>query len=203
MPSFVRKTLDMKVLYPQQDFTFRFSISHLEYHLFCAKTNLDRNEYVNTSIYTDMLPLHFHIIALVHFSEGALNGAKEGVISGPDMTLELDYDELQEYLENSYKRIKMLNSNDINALVDGEVLFNYNEMILPFRTEDFFLTYALPHFYFRASIIYSILRSRGVPVGIADFIGIVKTTPSSRVSSEQHQYTGEEYLHFLEQLANS
>ena len=168
---------------------------------FCAGKNIDRNEYVNTSLYTDMLPLHFHIVTLVHFSEGALNGAREGVIGGPDMTLDFNYDELQDYLEKSLERIKKWSPNDVNALAGSEVLFKYNEMILPFSTEDFFSTYATPHFYFRATITYSILRSKGVPLGIADYIGKVKTTPSTQISADKHQYSGEEYLHFLEQLA--
>ena len=60
---------------------------------------------------------------------------------------------------------------------------------------------ASPHFYFRATIVYAILRSKGVPLGIADYIGRVKTTPSSRFSAEIHQHTGDQYLEFLEQLA--
>ena len=99
---------------------------------FCAVKNIDRNEFVHASLYTDMLPLHFHIIALVHFSEGALNAAREGIIGGPDMTLEFNYDELRDYLEKSLLRLEKVNSEEINALAGGEVLFTYNKMILPF-----------------------------------------------------------------------
>ncbi len=168
---------------------------------FCAINDIERDEYVNASLYADMLPLHFQVIALVHFSEGALNGARDGVIGGPDMTLAFSYDNLQDYLEKSLKRIEKLKPDDINELSGGEVLFKYNEMILPFAIEDFFCTYATPHFYFRATLIYSILRSKGVPLGIADYIGIVKTTRSSQVPLDKHQHSGEEYLQFLEQLA--
>ncbi len=168
---------------------------------FCLINDIDRNEYVNASLYTDMLSLHFQVIALVHFSEGALNGARDGVIAGPDMTLAFSYDNLQNYLEKSLKRIEKWKPEDINTLSGGEVLFKYNEMVLPFSTEDFFCTYATPHFYFRATLIYSILRSKGVPVGIADYIGIVKTTQSSHIPSDKRQYSGEEYLQFLDQLA--
>ena len=168
---------------------------------FCLINDIDRNEYVNASLYTGMLSLHFQVIALVHFSEGALNGARDGVIAGPDMTLAFSYDNLQHYLEKSLKRIEKWKPDDINTLSGGEVLFKYNEMVLPFSTEDFFCTYATPHFYFRATLIYSILRSKGVPVGIADYIGIEKTTQSSHIPSDKRQYSGEEYLQFLHQLA--
>jgi len=169
---------------------------------FCSERGIDREDFVNASLSDDMLPLHFHIIALVHFSEGALNAAREGIIGGPDMTLKFNYDELENYLEQSLGRLAKLNPDDVNALVEGEVVFEYNQMILPFSTEDFFRTYASPHFYFRASIVYAILRSKGVPLGIADYIGRVKTTPSSRFSADIHQHTGDQYLEFLEQLAD-
>ena len=168
---------------------------------FCAEKGIDREGFVDARLYDDMLPLHFHIIALVHFSEGALNAAREGVIGGPDMTLNFNYDELENHLENALGRLEKLNPDDVNTLAGGEVVFEYNQMILPFSTEDFFCTYASPHFYFRATIIYSILRSKGVPLGIADYIGRVKTTPSSRFSAAVHQHTGDQYLEFLEQLA--
>ena len=168
---------------------------------FCSAKNLDRDILVDKSLNPGMLPLHFHVIALIHFSEGALNAAKSGTIGGPDMTLKFKYDELQNYIEESLARLQTLNPSEVNALVGGEVVFTYNDMILPFSTEDFFSTYASPHFFFRATIIYSILRSAGVPLGIADYIGKVRTTRSSKFPAEIHQHTGEEYLKFLEQLA--
>ena len=168
---------------------------------FCVERGLDREGFVDARLYDDMLPLHFHIIALLHFSEGALNAAREGVIGGPDMTLNFNYDELENHLKQALGRLEKLNPDDVNNLAGGEVIFEYNQMILPFSTEDFFRTYASPHFYFRATILYSILRSKGVPLGIADYIGRVKTTPSSRFSAEVHQHTGDQYLEFLEQLA--
>ena len=168
---------------------------------FCAEKGLDKEGLVDARLYDDMLPLHFHIIALVHFSEGALNAAREGVIGGPDMTLNFNYDELENHLEQAFGRLEKLNPDDVNNLAGGEVVFEYNQMILPFSTEDFFCTYASPHFYFRATIVYAILRSKGVPLGIADYIGRVTTTPSSRFSAEVHQHTGNQYLEFLEQLA--
>ncbi len=169
----------------------------------CSLKNTDRNTLVDESLSPSMLPLHFHAIALIHFSEGALKAAKSGSIGGPDMTLKFNYDELQIYIEESLGRLEQLDPGDVNALAGGEVVFAYNEMILPFSTEDFFYTYASPHFFFRATIIYSILRSFGVPLGIADYIGTVKTTRSSKFPDEIHQHTGAEYLSFLESLSNA
>jgi hypothetical protein len=40
-----------------------------------------------------------------------------------------------------------------------------------------------------------------VPVGIANYLGIVQSTPSDFISDDIHQLTGEEYLKILEPLA--
>jgi len=34
---------------------------------FCSERGIDREDFVDASLSDDMLPLHFHIIALVHF----------------------------------------------------------------------------------------------------------------------------------------
>ena len=170
---------------------------------FCADNNIDRNKLIDSRLHESMLPLHFQIITMVHFSEGAIKAAEKGVVGGPDMALEFDYDGLQAYLESSLARIGAFEASEINALGGGEVIFTHEGIILPFTTEDFFVTYALPNFYFHATVAYSILRSLGVPVGIANYIGRVKTTPSLNISTQSHQYTGAEYLNFLEELASS
>lgn len=158
-------------------------------------------EMVDASLHADMLPLHFQVVTIAHFSNTAMNAAFSGEMGGPDMTLALDYQGLIEHLETAHRNISCYKADDINALAGGEVVFRYGDIIVPFTTEDFFLTYALPSFYFHVSVAYSILRSLGVHVGVANFLGTVRTTPSSRLSPSLHQLTGEEYLETLKPLA--
>lgn len=161
----------------------------------------DYAQLTGACLHSDMLPLHFQIVTMVHFSEAALMAAQSGVMGGPDMTLDMGYDALQTYLEEARNRIASLKPDDINALAGGEVVFKYGDVTLPFTTEDFFLTYALPSFYFHVTATYGILRSLGVAVGIANYLGTVRTTPSTQIPDDVHQLTGEEYLKTLEPLA--
>ena len=80
---------------------------------FCADNDIDRNQFVDARLYEDMLPLHFQVITLVHFSEGAVLAADRGVLAGPDMTLAFDYDGLQNYLEGSLRRLSGFDSKKI------------------------------------------------------------------------------------------
>jgi len=161
---------------------------------------MDCDLLVERSLHADMLPLHFQIITLVHFSEGALAAAGSQRLGGPDMALAFKFNELQAYLRGSMERMAKINPADVNALAGGEVAFQYGDVTLPFTTEDFFRTYATPNFYFHATTIYAILRAFGVPIGIANYIGTVKTTRSSQFPAQVQQQTGEEYLKILETL---
>ena len=166
-----------------------------------TKQGKDYHQLVSKSLHEDMLPLHFQVITIVHFSEAAIAAAQSGVMGGPDMSLNMNYDELKIYLTQARDRIANIEPSKINELADGEVIFKYGDVTLPFTTKDFFLSYALPSFYFHISVTYSIFRSLGVPVGIANYLGIVQSTPSDFISDDIHQLTGEEYLKILEPLA--
>jgi hypothetical protein len=156
---------------------------------------------VNTSLFPNMQPLHFQIIAIAHFSETAMSAAFSGEISGPNMDLALDFQGLIEHLKTAHTNIARLDENEIDARSGGEVIFEYSGINLPFTTEDFFLTYALPSFYFHVSIAYGILRSLGVHIGVANFLGTVRTTPSKNLPESVRQLTGEQYLETLNPLA--
>ena len=155
----------------------------------------------NASLFPNMQPLHFQVGAIAHFSETAMNAAFSGEISGPNMDLSLDFEGLIEHLKTARTNIARLDENEINTRAEGEVIFEYSDINLPFTTEDFFLTYALPSFYFHVSSAYDILRSLGVHIGVANFLGTVRTTLSKNLPESVHQLTGEQYLETLRPLA--
>ena len=155
----------------------------------------------NASLFPNMQPLHFQVVAIAHFSETAMNAAFSGEISGPNMDLSLDFEGLIEHLKTARTNIARLDENEINTRAEGEVIFEYSDINLPFTTEDFFLAYALPSFYFHVSIAYGILRSLGVQIGVANFLGTVRTTPSKNLPESVHQLTGEQYVETLRPVA--
>jgi hypothetical protein len=42
---------------------------------------------------------------------------------------------------------------------------------MPFRVEDFLMSFSLPNLHFHATTAYDILRSRGAPLGKRDYMG--------------------------------
>eukprot|EP00419_Tripos_fusus_P014501 CAMPEP_0172755074 /NCGR_PEP_ID=MMETSP1074-20121228/159203_1 /TAXON_ID=2916 /ORGANISM="Ceratium fusus, Strain PA161109" /LENGTH=195 /DNA_ID=CAMNT_0013588113 /DNA_START=21 /DNA_END=605 /DNA_ORIENTATION=- len=160
-------------------------------------------ELTQATVHPSMKPLHFQIVAMVHFSESALTAAKTGVLLGPNMELKMTFAGLIEYLIAAREQMAAFKEEDINELESRQVVFQYGnisednpygDVTLPFTTADFFLSYALPNFYFHQSVAYSILRARGVHIGIAHFVGTVITTPSPHIPAAINQLTGDEYL---------
>ena len=143
-----------------------------------ASIGKDVNELVDSRIHPDMLPLHFQIVTLVHMSTGAITAAREHAFGAPDLTLAFDYDGLQGHLRAGLAELTALDATDVDALAGGDVTFRAGDVTLPFGTVDFFLSFAVPHFYFHVTTAYGILRMNGVPLGKADFLGQPRTRTS-------------------------
>ncbi len=141
----------------------------------CASIGRTADELVDCGIHPDMLPLHFQIVTLVHMSTGALEAARTGKFGAPDLTLKFDYDGLQRYVRAARNEVETLDAAAVNALSGGHVTFRAGDVTLPFATEDFFLSFAVPHFYFHVTTAYDVLRMQGVPLGKLDFLGQVRT----------------------------
>lgn len=134
----------------------------------------DVNALVESRIYPDMLPLHFQIVTLVHMSSIAIRAAREGTFGAPDLTLNFDYAGLQNYAHESLEEIRGLGEAEVNGLAGGHVTFQAGDTVLPFTTEDFFLSFCVPHYYFHTTTAYDLLRMNGVPLGKADFLGAAR-----------------------------
>ncbi len=140
----------------------------------------DPDALVESRIYPDMLPLHFQIVTLVHMSSVAVRSALDGSIFGaPDLTLALDYAGLQGHARDALAHVESVDAKQFDALAGGEVTFRAGDVTLRFKTEDFFLSFCTPHFYFHTTTAYDLLRLAGVPLGKADFLGTARTLPTA------------------------
>jgi hypothetical protein len=74
-------------------------------------------------------------------------------------------------MANTVSELKQLTPEAIDALADKDLMFELGELKLPFAAADFILSFSLPNFFFHATTAYDILRTHGVPLGKADFMG--------------------------------
>ncbi len=119
----------------------------------------------------DMMPLHFQIVSVIHHSHGALTGVQNGEFSPPSFDIDKSYEELQQGLADALEGVKGFSADVVNGFEDNDVTFKLGERELPFEGGTFLRTFTLPNFYFHATTAYDIVRTNGVPLGKADFLG--------------------------------
>lgn len=140
----------------------------------CREGGLDTGELLATRLWPDMLPLRFQIHSIVHHSVGAVEGARQGLFRPPGDLPELDYAGMQAKVAAALETLGGLEAAEIDALADRDLVFELRGRQMPFRVEDFLLSFSLPNFWFHATTAYDILRHKGVPIGKRDFLGALR-----------------------------
>jgi uncharacterized protein len=136
----------------------------------CRDNAIDPQEIVETRIHPDMLPFRFQVICTISHSLGALEGVRSGTYS-PPKSPELDYAGLQSAVSDARDNLAKVTPEEVNGFIGRDTQFLFGGRAIPFRAEDFLLSFSLPNFFFHASMTYAILRARGVPLGKRDFLG--------------------------------
>lgn len=139
----------------------------------CTEKGIDPGEIVETRLFPDMLPFRFQVVSLCHHSRGAVDGAMAGLFSPPKPAGE-DYAGLQNLVSEARAHLAGIKADAVNALEGKDVTFALGDRKIPFKAQDFLMTFSLPNFYFHATTTYDILRQKGVPLGKRDFIGRMK-----------------------------
>ena len=137
---------------------------------FLVSRNIDPNEFLETRLYEDMLPFRFQLISVVHHSLGAIRGVEAGLFSPPP-TLDLDYTGLHQHVCDASTALEAYSREAIEELEGKDVLFKSSRFEIPFKAEDFLMSFSLPNFYFHATTAYDLLRLNGMPLGKRYFLG--------------------------------
>ena len=149
----------------------------------------DPDHFVNARLFEDMAPFHFQIEAAWHHSVWGLEAAKTGAFAPPALVGPVPFADLQAMIAKAEAALEALTPEEVNSWsgkdLDIEVFRPVDEenastsawgpRTLAFTPETFLLSYSLPNFYFHAVTAYDILRSRGVPLGKADYEGRLRT----------------------------
>ncbi len=142
---------------------------------FCAEKSIEPTSIVTTRMIEDMLPFHFQITSVAHHSAGAIKACRDGKFDANEFAGRHDYAGLQKLVADALASLKAETPEAINRLADNDVLFVMGETKIPFRAQDFLLSFSLPNFYFHATTAYDILRAKGAPLGKRHFLGPMRT----------------------------
>ena len=144
----------------------------------CKETATNPDDFVSARLFPDMAPFHFQIECIANHSVCTMEAIKNGTFSAPDLVGAIPFADLQARIASAEAALKAFTREEIDSQA-GKVM---DSMIGPrhlvFTSEDFFLSWGLHNFFFHAVTAYNILRTRGVPLGKADFEGQMRTLKS-------------------------
>ncbi|MYD43692.1 MAG: DUF1993 domain-containing protein [Gammaproteobacteria bacterium] len=136
----------------------------------CEANGINLEDVVATKLIDDMLPFQFQVVSVAHHSLGALQGVEAGEFGPPNMG-EQDYGALQQLVTDSQAGLAAFSAEQVNGFEGKDMAFKMGSMTIPFKAQDFLLTFSLPNFYFHATTTYDILRMKGTKLGKSDFLG--------------------------------
>jgi uncharacterized protein len=132
---------------------------------------LTPDKLVETKLAPDMLPLRFQLLSAVHHSRGAIEGVQKGLFEPPARRPETTYTDLQTLVKDAHTFLAKLTPETVNGLAGRDIVFKLGERQMPFRAEDFLMSFSKPNFYFHCTTAYDLLRMVGVPLGKRDYLG--------------------------------
>ena len=136
----------------------------------CEANGIDLDDVVGMQLIDDMLPFRFQVISVAHHSLGALKGVEAGVFTPPP-SLDLDYAGLQGLVADAREGVAGYTREQVAGFEGNPMEFRMGRLTMPFKAEDFLLTFSLPNFYFHATTTYDMLRMKGTKIGKGDFMG--------------------------------
>lgn len=131
---------------------------------------IDPAELIQARLAPDMIPL----LGQVQIASDNAKGAAAR-LSGREIPKfaddETSFEELKARLAKTLDFISSIETSEIDGSEDREVTLALRSGSRTLTGQHYLLHFALPNFYFHVTTAYDILRSRGVALGKADFIG--------------------------------
>jgi hypothetical protein len=135
-----------------------------------AARKIDESVFLTARLYPDMLPFVRQIHIASDFARGTvarLSGSEPPKWEDDEKT----FAELIARVDRTIEAVKAYSAAQIDGSEDRPVTRPVRGEPKTFSGINYLLQYSMPNFYFHTTTAYAILRSNGVEVGKADFIG--------------------------------
>lgn len=138
----------------------------------CAEHGIAPAAIIGAQLAPDMAPVPFQVFSMAHHSMGAIEGVRAGRFSPARPAPEQDFASLKAMLTEAAAGLAALDPAELDTHIGKPVVFSLGAMEMPFKAENFLLSFSQPNFYFHATTFYDILRNAGVKIGKRDFTGM-------------------------------
>jgi uncharacterized protein len=128
-------------------------------------------ELLEARLAPDMFPLSKQVQLVSDTSKGA-SARLAGVDNLPMADTETTVAELKERIAKTVAFIESIDPTKFEGGVDRDVTVPTPSFDLKWKGADYLRQFALPNFYFHITVLYAILRNKGVTIGKQDYLTI-------------------------------
>lgn len=150
-------------------------LSGLETVLTKAEAHAARRKITaDTLLYARLFPDMFHFTRQVQTTCDFALKIVARLSGSPPEKLELSeksFEDLRALVARTRAAVAAADTRLIDAAVDKDVTFPIGERSLTMPAQDYALRFAMPNFYFHATMAYAILRENGVELSKPDYMG--------------------------------
>lgn len=140
---------------------------------YAGNKKIDFKALAETRLIADMHPLTSQVQIACDNAKGAV-ARLAGIEAPRHEDNEKTYEELQARIAKTLDFISSAKREQFDGAEDRQVVLKFPNLTLTFNGLDYVTKFALPNFYFHASMAYALLRKNGVEIGKPDFIGNVQ-----------------------------
>ena len=137
----------------------------------CAENGHDAQKVIGARLADTMHGFDYQVKSTAVHSIGAIEGARAGTFSPDRNPPPSDFVGLKAKVTDAIAALEALDPASVNDLAGRDVIFSIGDFNMPFKAENFLLSFSQPNFYFHATTTYDLLRQLGVPLGKLDFLG--------------------------------
>jgi len=138
---------------------------------YCAENGLPPGDIAGACLADGMWNFAKQVDQTLHHSVRAIEGVRAGLF-GPDSSpAPLDFPALRQMVQDGMAFLETVEPAELDALAERDMRFEFGKYSMDFTVGNFLLSFSLPNFYFHATTVYDILRSRGLKIGKTDFLG--------------------------------
>lgn len=139
---------------------------------FADEKGIDHKELLDARLIEDMAPLTRQIQMATDTPKGvAVRVGQADNVAWPDE--EASFDQLQERIAKAVAFLKAVPASGFEGREGADVVLSTPSGDIPFKGATYVHGFAIPNFYFHATMAYAILRSRGVQIGKLDYLGAI------------------------------
>ena len=137
---------------------------------FAEAKKIDPSVLINARLSPDMFALARQVQIATDHAKGSL--ARLAGLEIPSYAdTETTFEELEARIQKTLAYVKTFKPEQIDGTEGKEIVLTFGTQKFPFNGQTYLIQFALPNFYFHATMAYAILRENGVEVGKRDFMG--------------------------------